>query len=334
MMVGNFLISDERVSKTGRYKKDKPSQVLLQKLNKQLQPLELEAVSNIGDFSKVPVLFISYLPRSGSTLLYQLLALTRRFNYISNLQSRFWLAPYLGGHVEISLYDKFKAPLSLRSDYGLTSEPFEPSEFTYFWEHWLNIARSNTHTLTKREEKRIKTAQLVIELNALRSLSSFPLVFKKEWLGMNAGFLIENIPNVKFVHIDRSSLDLTASILHAREDVYGSIHSWWAAKPSNYAQLSRLDPCRQVAGQISGIRNDISKWVSCYPDKFLCLRYEYLLQDVRRHIKMIADFSGVKLRDSDLTMLPQSIKRKTAKPLKRWGKQNILQALKEFGLNG
>lgn len=332
--LGKFWRNDSRKLKTKRYKKDASEEMLLYGINRSLQNLELATIKEIADSSSTPILCISYVPRSGSSLLYQLLASTKTFNYISNFQSRFWLAPYLGGVLEKSLFDKFSLPVSFRSDYGVTSAPSEPAEFTYFWEYWLNLAESERHTLAPKDYRKIKINQLARELNALRAMSRYPLLFKKEWLGMNAGFLLKYIPNIRFVHIERNSYDIAVSILKARKDVYGNRNTWWAAKPSNYCQVAQLDAYHQVAGQIHGIRNDIQKWMKMYPGNFLTVQYESLRTDVHSHLKIIADFAGVEIPKKNLEEIPKKFSPPPRAKITASGSDKILKALHTHQLNG
>lgn len=330
----NFLTTRERLSKTSGYKTDPQIQSLLFRMNRALQPVEFQAVSRLRDFSNIPVLFISYLPRSGSTFLSQLLISTGRFNYISNFQSKWWLAPYAGGILERMLLDKPVGNIAFNSDYGLTRHWYEPSEFSYFWEYWLNLSENKSHTLSKRDAAKVNWELLAKEINAIRSLSRYPLIFKKEWLGMNAGLLIEKIPNSRFIYLDRNPYDLMVSILRARQEVFGNLKSWWAAKPSNYLQLLKLAPELQVAGQIAGIRKDIKKWVELYPEKFLCMDYETLVGDVHAQVRRIGDFAGIKIEGTGMKNLPAIILRRKSKRPGSLNRRKIIEAIKEFKLNG
>ena len=60
--------------------------------NRLVQPLERMLVRTHRDPS-VPLLFIVGVPRSGTTLLYQLMCTHLDVGYVSNAMARWWMAP-------------------------------------------------------------------------------------------------------------------------------------------------------------------------------------------------------------------------------------------------
>lgn len=318
--------------KTKAFQIDSTVQDVLFQMNSVLQPLEEELIKGLPDSQNVPLLFISFVPRSGSTLLSQILANSGAFNYVSNFQARFWLAPYIGGMVEKSLFSRNEKRVELESRYGLTDSLSAPSEFGYFWRYWLSIEEDKPQILSEDKITGEKAAGFAKEMNAIRALSSMPVFFKKEWPGMNAGLLIKNLPNVKFIHLTRDPLLVAQSIYKARTDVFGSPDVWWAAKPSGYEKLKDMDPFRQIAGQIRGIRDDIGVWEKQYPEHFLRLKYEETVTDLPGCVDRILAFLGLSGVSWDKTRIPLKLPARNQAKLETKQIKKFEKALSEFGL--
>lgn len=297
--------------KTSAYQPDARLQGVLRGLNDALADLERDLVASLEDVDRPPVLFLAYLPRAGSTLLAQLMARTGRFNYVSNFQSRFWRAPYVGGVLERSLSVREIYPIPLESNYGLTEGPAAPSEFSYFWRHWLGFTQGEPHTLSAERWAEVDAAGLRAEIDAIRSLRPGALFFKKEWLGLNARWLLEELPEARLVYLTRNPCYVAQSVLTAREDVWGDPEHWWAARPERWPELEDRDPSGQIAGQIRDIDHTIRSAGRAHPDRFQMLQYEELIEDIHGTLDRLATFAGMDaLGPNALSRVPEKLKPK------------------------
>ena len=96
---------------------------------------------------RYPMVFIIGAPRSGTTLLSQLLSSSGLFGYINNFIARFWTAPTLGALIYKTVLDhECRGNSSLQSHLGVTENLHEPHEFGYFWRRWFHFGQS--HQLT------------------------------------------------------------------------------------------------------------------------------------------------------------------------------------------
>ena len=76
------------------FQKDRESEQFLQKLNDILAPSQEAEYEDLPE--KYPTLHIIGAPRSGTTLLYQLLTSHLQVGFINNLIASFWKAPVYG----------------------------------------------------------------------------------------------------------------------------------------------------------------------------------------------------------------------------------------------
>lgn len=279
--------------KTVRYQPDRQAQENLLQVNKHLQPVEESHWEYADSLDDPQIVIVAYVPRSGSTLLTQLLARTGEWNYVSNFQARFWLAPYVGGLLEQQIAPRDPATIALESDYGLTRTPSSPAEFSYFWEHWLQFSALGHHELPADRSQELDIVGLRRELRLLGALApDKPIFFKKEWLGMNSAYLLDQFPTAKVVHITRSDEPVVRSILKARRDVFGDEGHWWGARPATWCELASLTPREQVIGQISAIRAAIDRGAAKYPTRFFSVSYESLAVQPDAVVASVLDWAG------------------------------------------
>jgi hypothetical protein len=118
-----------------------------------------------------PIIFIVGVPRSGTTLLYQLMARHLNVVYISNAVARYWLAPLWAlrrGAAEASI--------ELRSDLGRTEGDAAPHEFGWFWE--FHAPAGGLHHQPEAELDAFDWDLIAAELEAIAGWAERPLVLK------------------------------------------------------------------------------------------------------------------------------------------------------------
>jgi hypothetical protein len=223
----------------------------LEAINAALAPIE-EAWIEGFTMPRYPVTFVFGCPRSGHTLLSQVLAASGGFSYITNFMARLWMAPYLGGLLERSLelhdgQDGGKAS-EFRSEYGRTFDWRGPHEAGNFIRRWLPFGethRSHVHRLAPD-----RAASLLRELAAIEALRERPVFIRNIVLGLNLAALEAAIPNAIFVVCERNPIYEAQSILLARERAAGDRERWWSLRPPNVRDLVALPYHDQIAAQV------------------------------------------------------------------------------------
>ena len=126
-----FLLNENKF-RAEAYKKNTDVEEMIRHMNDVLATTELYIPSGI----ERPTIFIFGLPRSGTTLIYQLVSQCLDIGYINNLMARFWRAPIHGITLsqEVLLSNTSN---SYESDLGRTNAPNAPHEFSYFWQENL-----------------------------------------------------------------------------------------------------------------------------------------------------------------------------------------------------
>lgn len=231
----------------GAYVKEAGDEGFLEGLNEHLAPRERELY---GDYAiEHPLIFVVGAPRSGTTLLSQLLAYCLDVGYVDNFTARFWLAPVHGLRLS-KLIVGGPQPGAFESEYARTSRPTDIHEFGYFWRHWLHKHTFDDVVAAAEREDEIDWAGLRLTLANMQHELGRPLVAKNMLGAYHMPRLRRELGKVVFVCIERDPLDACVSILDARRTYYSDPDTWWSYVPVEYPQLKDLDHWQQIAGQV------------------------------------------------------------------------------------
>jgi hypothetical protein len=295
------------------YAKVEAEEALLWKLNAVLQHAELPTTQLSVRAESLPIVYIVGVPRSGSTVLSQLVSRYLPLGYINNFIARFWLRPSVGIHLYRTLFgETARHEIALRSTHGVTEGIHGPHEFGYFWRHWLQLDRSRTHHLT---EDAVQTLDRVGLKHALEReiLGAFAtgIVFKNVICGFQASFLTELHPNSLFVHVRREPWEVATSILNCRHERYGSYETWWSLKPSTYPfEIASNDPAAQVAQQVLDCEAEFEHELSRPGVQAMEIRYERLCENPTAALQAIC--ARLRIFGTDLKLLASDIPPLTA----------------------
>ncbi len=264
---------------------------LIPELNKVLSEKENEFYTSEQD---IPPVFIAGAPRSGTTLLYQILVSAFDIGYIDNIVAKFWEAPLFGLVLTNEVFPFGERILtSYESEYGFTKETIGPHEFGYFWKRWFEY--SQTHEISKEELTKIDSENLRKVIYSMNSALNKPVAFKNAVaVTLQIKYLTEVFSNAVVLTIEREPLYNAQSILEAR---LGSNRpeEWFSAKPKEYVFLKEKNIYEQVIGQvyycnerISEAKNEILH--SENPSRLIEIKYEDLCEDPNKIVNTIDNY--------------------------------------------
>jgi hypothetical protein len=256
-------------------------------LNRALGRIELrKAVAAEIPLSHPPV-FIVGAPRSGSTLLYQLIVVRFDVGYLSNLHCRLFGAPAL---VERMAGRRLEPPAVFSSDHGRTNGLAAPSECGPYWYRFF---RKSPQHVPLEEADAGALRNLRASVRALGDAAGRPVVFKNLLNSLRLEPLGEAFPEAIFLVVQRDLADNVASILAARRSVRGDETAWWSAEPPDVDRLRGRPPEAQAEGQVRGIHELIdSAKQRLGADRFLDISYEHLCADTHAVLSEISAFAS------------------------------------------
>ena len=275
------------------FRKDEAEESFLSELNLRLAAAhDLELIDQPERF---PTLHVVGPPRSGTTLLMQLLAAHLDVGYINNLIAAFWRAPLYGIRLSRKLCPQ--APESrFVSRYGRTEEITEPHEFGYFWKELLGC--SDLSEPIEGQLETIDWERVRMLLTAMTHEFGLPVVFKSFLVGWHAERICHELSRTCVVQIRRDPADTARSLYGMRKNYGGSIDTWTSLKPREYAWLKDEPVWDQLVGQVHFLERRFDREVAGVdPARVLRVEYSRLCADPRGVLEEVRELLSGQMQD-------------------------------------
>lgn len=251
-----------------------------------LRPVELHLVQKTYPCTYAPV-FIIGPPRTGSTLLYQLLTRSYRFCYFSNFMMHFPAAALSTAKLA-SPWNGCNPPDNYASAYGETRGWNGPHQGKPFWDLWLPAFPHEVepHVVATAAKHRIRNTVLGIQ-------EAFQAPFVNKWPpnSLRLRLLAEIFPGALFIRITRQLEQNIDSIFRARCVMCPTEADWFSVKPRGYESVKLNNPTEQITWQINRINEVIERDSAAIgTGKFMTVNHEELIGDPRTALDKIARF--------------------------------------------
>jgi len=239
----------------------------------------LERILSSPSTPRWPPIFIIGAPRTGSTLLYELLTNRYALAYIDNFMAR--RVRQMRARALVSRWRHDNRPHGhFSSNHGQTPGSNGPNECGAFWYQWFprDPPYSPPGTLSEAQIQQLQRAVAGIEHATGR-----PVVFKNLFCSLRIGVLAEAFPEARFIWCRRDVAAVARSLLRGRHARFGDYETWWSVKPPGYEKLAQLPPAEQVVGQVIEterlIEEDLARHVR--EDRVMRCEYDRLCQQPR-----------------------------------------------------
>ena len=269
-----------------RFRKRKAEELFLARLNELLANGHDEDLTDLPEVH--PTLFVIGPPRSGTTLLTQLICAHLDVGYVNNLIASFWEAPVYGVRLSQKLLGHAPTFSSYQSQFGRTLELSAPHEFGYFW---------TKHLRYRDMKQRGPEHELTIDWKALRRVivnmaDSFqrPMVFKPFLLIWHLRRMHEVMERSCFVRIQRDPIDNALSIARARQGFLQDDSQWLSLQPSECFEMEQLALSEQVAAQVHYTNREIARQLCRVPKcRWIDVTYRQLCDSPAEVLEAVQD---------------------------------------------
>lgn len=270
------------------YKKNLEDEEFLEDVNEVLRDWEQRRYKEV-DVIKHPFIFVFGLPRSGTTLMSQILAYSLDIGYVNNFIARFWLAPVTGIRLFRILYGNERSS-NFQSDYATTKDLTGIHEFGYFWRHWLNKGKMSDITGLQKQQQ-IDWQGLKIILANMQEEFGKGLCGKNIFGAYHMKELTKLLSKVLFVYIERDPLDTAVSILEARKKYYDDLNLWWSYAPPEYDRIKDLHYKEQIGGQIYYLKRFYDNESRKIPGNVLRFQYRQICEEPQSVLDQVKAFT-------------------------------------------
>ena len=244
-----------------------------------------------------PLVFILGVPRSGTTLLTQLILNSFDLGAFYNSVAKYYAVPLYGLRKQLSERSTISTKTSYHSKLGHAAESFALHEFRYFWQYWLN--HEGHDELNRDQKSHVNWEGLRNKINAYHAMLGKGLLIKS--LVFN-DFIVKELselfPDAKFIHMSREAEFVSQSLLESRVNQYNDIHYWWSIKPRNWQKWQSLDTLSQVMHQTVYTDFKIQEQISRIEKiNAMHISYEELVEDVPRAMLKLATFLNIDMQE-------------------------------------
>lgn len=203
-----------------------------------------------------PALFIVGAPRSGTSLVQQLLAYNLDASYIPNGAGLLPHAPLLGAR----LFGRGgrDAPPSMQSFLGQTRTLRGPNDGFFLWDRWLGPQRGQLAPTIDSEQR----AAMRHTINVWMERFGDPLINKNNRNSLCMSSIADAMPLARFLVVRRDPCDVALSLLKARKEVQGDARLGWGLLAEDAPPGSSEDEilqaiCSQLVAIEGRMRHDV-----------------------------------------------------------------------------
>jgi len=276
-----------------------PLRILLKPAYKSLAYWEHRWLMSMNRKLKYPAIFIIGPPRSGTTLLYQLIVHHFHVAYFPNIAAMFPEAPVLATRIGRKLFQPYRS--DFKSTYGFVQGWMAPHEAGQIWNRWFPTEWKEGYNYTPAGYFTGSVKHLIYQtVVGIEALFDAPFVNKNVKHSVRIQVLREIFPNALFLQMKRNPLDVAVSILYARRERTKDIKEWWSVMPKNIEQLRQKDYLGQIVGQVFFLEKDIEEDIKATgKERLLVIHYEEFCNDPQstlNGIKAFVEKSGGVLR--------------------------------------
>ncbi|MEZ5071186.1 MAG: sulfotransferase [Bacteroidales bacterium] len=260
-----------------------------------LAPFERKAVARLGKTEpEHPCIFILGPPRSGSTIVYQLITSLLEVAYVDNLANMARYQPVTGMELSKRFFGD-KAHRNFESNYGTTREGglHAPAEALYFYK-WFPKDRHHTEvadlTETQLDQFRSTTFAMIRKMQK-------PLVIKNLSFSVRLPVLREALPSARYIVVRRDPFFTAQSILQGMRDHRVPMDRVWSILPKGFESLQGLPPEEIVVRQVHMIENQMAEELEKMgKDQYLILDYETLSDSLEENLQAVMNLCSPSLK--------------------------------------
>lgn len=241
-------------------------------------------------------IFIVGPPRSGTTLLYQILVKNFHLPYINNFIGKFYKFPVIASKIN-KLLKLNTENIYYKSRHGKTEGLAGPNEFGNFWYRWFprDPQFVGNNYLNRKEKFEIRKI-----IYNLQNILGKNIVFKNVVNSVRIEALLELFPNSVFLISRRKPIFNIQSIYKMRKKL-DKEDSWWSVKPPEYENIKNYNLIDQCIYQVYYVEKYLNSFLnSDKHSQFKIVKYESLCEETMRTVSDIKNFlekNGIKIHE-------------------------------------
>jgi hypothetical protein len=287
-------------------------QLLTKFLQAYFSKIEPRLTKQAGQLESPPV-FIVGPPRSGTTLVYQVITTCLETSYFCNMADKHHTTPIAATHFARRKVASYQS--NYRSDYGEVDGRGGPAEAQLIWKRWFGRDRTNGSNVSAATR-----SEAVATVAAIQDILSGPFFAKDISNSLRVRALELTFPGCLFIRISRDPFAIAKSILKARHEFRASKgfaltndpkNEWVFINSKDFEQFHELPYLEQIANQIFHTEQILNEDLATLaPDRCIQIKYQDFCSNPRLEIERLQNFTNshaVELRQK--SEVPESFTR-------------------------
>jgi Sulfotransferase family len=230
-----------------------------------------------------PLIFVCGPPRSGTTLLAQVLIRYLPVAYFNNLTSVFPRSPITANAILRRLIRSY--PVKFSAYYGKSDHLSGPNDALYLWDRWCGTDRTRIPRAFDSQPR----AEMRAFFAAVQDFYQLPLINKNNSLNTFASLVADILPTSQFICLDRDPVFLAQSLLIARKEIVGDLSTPYGIhhRAAGGASDDPIeDVCRQVVFHQAVACDQLAR---IGPERFHVISYESFCATPREVVRWVAE---------------------------------------------
>ncbi|WP_149277691.1 sulfotransferase [Pareuzebyella sediminis] len=278
-----------------------------------------------------PLILVCGPPRSGTTLVAQVLIKHLPVYYFNNLTSIFPNSPIVANKIFGRFLKKGNKDVYFKSLYGRTPELWAPNDALYLWDRWTEVHR-NTIPKTISPKNKLKMQQF---FGAVENYSGLPLVNKNNRLNTFANLVAETMDTAYFICLDRDPVYLAQSELIASRFIHGNEKVPYGVRFDEKNEPTKdqhVDPIQQVCDQVLRHKKMMREQERLIgKERFIIVPYEEFCAKPAEWVSEISNrILGQKLGTEELEKILPAFKRSNTRKIEN---KELNEIKKKFNLS-
>jgi len=250
---------------------------------------ERKRLRAVGDAPPGNMIFVCGPARSGTTLVFQVLARHIPVSYVRNFTAIFPRSPTVVTSVVRRFSRDRESTDGFENYYGKTLGMHGPSEANHLWNRWVELDSNEWRTRLSRENAR-RCRQFFA---AFSKLDHRPLLCKNNNMNVYAEQVAEAIPNSIFICLRRDPPYLAQSLLQARREIIGNVDRGYGVQDVTSSEDAVVDPIESVCAQVKFLNHRANVAQQAIgEERFWIIDYESFCENPGVLIDRVARYFG------------------------------------------
>jgi hypothetical protein len=233
--------------------------------------------------SKPRMIILLGLPRSGSTLTYQVLIHSLRPHYLSNFGNLLFQLPLTSGLVSAYLCRNHHS--TFKSNQGMVDGLCGPAEGLAYWRYWYGFSLDEREEFQSRPAAIRRRKRYLNRVLSILSSNNRPVVTGYLGHTLAASKVRQEFPEAVIVRLHRDPLSNAISLLQSRR---AQSTSWFSLYPKECLSSTGRGEYDEVASQVYWLNRRLDKELSD-SNVFHC-HYEELCKNPSRIVEDLVTF--------------------------------------------